>query len=95
MSVPAQKPVWVASGVIEITIKKRKGKTRVSYNGSFGVASVYKSLKMLSADTEFRKVAEQTGVSIIDKGNNTDFRKRDTADGFQQDLSYRFLRRTG
>ena len=40
-----------ASGVIEITTKKGvKGKTRVSYNGSFGVASVYKSLKMLSAD---------------------------------------------
>lgn len=32
-----------ASGVIEITTKKGvKGKTRVSYNGSFGVASVYK-----------------------------------------------------
>lgn len=74
-----------ASGVIEITTKKGvKGKTRVSYNGSFGVASVYKSLKMLSAD-EFRKVAEQTGVSIIDKGNNTDFRKEIQQTGFQQD----------
>lgn len=74
-----------ASGVIEITTKKGvKGKTRVSYNGSFGVASVYKSLKMLSAD-EFRKVAERTGVSIIDKGNNTDFRKEIQQTGFQQD----------
>ncbi len=74
-----------ASGVIEITTKKGvKGKTRVSYNGSFGVASVYKSLKMLSAD-EFRSVAERTGVSIIDKGNDTDFQKEIQQTGFQQD----------
>ena len=34
-----------ASGVIEVTTKKGvSGKTRVSYNGSFGITSVYKNL---------------------------------------------------
>lgn len=74
-----------ASGVIEITTKKGlKGKTRVSYNGSFGIASVYKNLEMLSAG-EFRQVAQQEGVPIIDLGNNTDFQKEIQQNGFQQD----------
>ena len=46
-----------ASGVIEITTKKGiRGKTRVSYNGSFGISSVYKNLEMLSG-SEFRDLA--------------------------------------
>ena len=39
-----------ASGVIEVTTKKGvSGKNRISYNGSFGIATVYKNLKMLPA----------------------------------------------
>nr|WP_234819898.1 SusC/RagA family TonB-linked outer membrane protein [Bacteroides zoogleoformans] len=74
-----------ASGVIEITTKKgMKGKTRVSYNGNFGVAAVYKSLKMLSAD-EYRDVARKEGISIVDLGNDTDFLKEIQRAGWQQD----------
>lgn len=62
-----------ASGVIEITTKKGiRGKTRVSYNGSFGISSVYKNLEMLSG-SEFRNLAQQQGISILDKGNETNF----------------------
>lgn len=51
-----------ASGVIEITTKKGvNSKTQVNYNGSFGVASVYKNLRMLSAD-EFRDFAKEPKV---------------------------------
>lgn len=73
-----------ASGVIEVTTKKGiSGKTRVSYNGSFGITSVYKNLSMLSADG-FRQVAGERGLSILDLGNNTDFQKEIEQTGFQQ-----------
>ena len=43
-----------ASGVIEVTTKKgMSGRTQVAYNGSFGISTVYKNLKMLSGD-EYR-----------------------------------------
>ena len=64
-----------ASGVIEVTTKKgMQGRTQVAYNGSFGISTVYKNLKMLSGD-EFRSVASERGISILDKGNNTNFQK--------------------
>ena len=64
-----------ASGVIEITTKKGvSGRTSVNYNGSFGIASSYKTVRMLNGD-EFRAVAKERGVSILDLGNNTDFQK--------------------
>lgn len=73
-----------ASGVIEITTKKGvSSKTQVNYNGSFGVASVYKNLRMLSAD-EFRDFAKEQGIVILDKGNNTDFQKEIEQTGLQQ-----------
>ena len=73
-----------ASGVIEITTKKgMSGKTQVSYNGIFGISTVYKNLKMLSAD-DFRRVASERGISILDKGNNTDFQKEIEQTGLQQ-----------
>ena len=73
-----------ASGVIEITTKKgMSGKTQVSYNGIFGISTVYKNLKMLSAD-DFRWVASERGISILDKGNNTDFQKEIEQTGLQQ-----------
>lgn len=73
-----------ASGVIEITTKKGVGgKTRVNYNGSFGISSVYKTLKMLNGD-EFRRVATDRNISILDKKNNTDFQKEITRTAIQQ-----------
>lgn len=65
-----------ASGVIEITTKKgMSGKTQVSYNGIFGISTVYKNLKMLSAD-DFRRVASERGISILDKETTPTSRKR-------------------
>lgn len=79
-----------ASGVIEVTTKKGiSGKTRVSYNSSFGIASVYKNLKMLSAD-DFRKLAADRNISILDKGYNTDFEKEIEQTGFQQNQNVAF-----
>ena len=73
-----------ASGVIEVTTKKGvSGKNRISYNGSFGIATVYKNLKMLPAGA-FRQVAAEQGISILDLGNNTDFQKEIEQTGFQQ-----------
>ena len=51
-----------------------QGRTQVAYNGSFGISTVYKNLKMLSGD-EFRSVASERGISILDKGNNTSRKK--------------------
>ena len=73
-----------ASGVIEVTTKKGvSGKNRISYNGSFDIATVYKNLKMLPAGA-FRQVAAEQGISILDLGNNTDFQKEIEQTGFQQ-----------
>ena len=55
-----------ASGVIEITTKKGvSGRTSVNYNGSFGIASSYKTVRMLNGD-EFRAVAKERGVDPDD-----------------------------
>lgn len=73
-----------ASGVIEITtVKGRKGLTRVNYNGSCGISTVYKRLQMLSGDG-FRQVAASRGISILDKKNSTDFQKEIEQTAFQQ-----------
>lgn len=72
-----------ASGVIEITTKKGvSGRTSVNYNGSFGIASSYKTVRMLNGN-EFRAVAKERGVSILDLGNNTDFQKEIEQTGLQ------------
>ncbi len=73
-----------ASGVIEVTTKKgRQGRTQVAYNGSFGISTVYRNLKMLSGN-EFRQIASERGISILDKGNNTNFQKEIEQTGLQQ-----------
>ncbi len=59
------------------------GRTQVAYNGIFGISTVYKNLKMLSGD-EFRRVASERGISILDKGYNTDFQKEIEQTGLQQ-----------
>ena len=61
--------------MINITTKKESTvKTRINYNGSFGIAHAYRHLDMLSGD-EYRKVTSENGISILDKGCNTDFQK--------------------
>ena len=62
-----------ASGVIEVTTKKgRGGKFHISYDGILGFEAVHKQLKMLNGD-EFRQAANNLGLSITDKGGNTNY----------------------
>jgi len=64
-----------AAGVIEVATKKGKSqKFQISYDGNFGFEQVYKRLEMTDA-AGFRLAAKQLGVSIIDKGYDTDFNK--------------------
>ena len=71
-----------AAGVIEVATKKgRESQFHISYDGAMGFESVYKRLKMLNA-SQFRSAAQQLGVSIIDKGFDTDFTKSPTRTGF-------------
>lgn len=79
-----------ASGVINIVTKKgRAGKTRVNYNGSFGVSHAYRRLDMLSG-AEYRKLAAERGWSILDKGYDTDFQKAIEQTGLQQNHNIAF-----
>ena len=79
-----------ASGVIEITTKRgAKGKASVYYNGSFGITSAYKRVDMLSGDG-FRETAQALGISILDKGYNTNFQKEIEQTGFQQSHNIAF-----
>lgn len=73
-----------ASGVIEVATKKGKSESfRVSYTGNYGIQSVYKNLEMLSAD-EFRAVARQLNMDILDLGNQTNFPEEITRLGVMQ-----------
>ena len=73
-----------ASGVINIVTKKGvAGRTRLSYNGSFGVTHAYRHLVMLSG-AEFRTTAQKEGLPIVDKGYDTDFLGAIEQTGIQQ-----------
>ncbi|WP_221659416.1 SusC/RagA family TonB-linked outer membrane protein [Bacteroides salyersiae] len=63
-----------ASGVIVVTtIKGKNGVKTLSYDGSFGIETVYKNLKMLDGD-QFRQVARDGGyANALDAGYNTNF----------------------
>lgn len=79
-----------ASGVINIVTKKGvAGKTRVNYSGSFGIARVYRHLDMLSG-AEFRRVAAENNLQILDKGYDTDFQKEIEQVGLQQNHNIAF-----
>lgn len=79
-----------ASGVINIVTKKGvAGKTRVNYSGSFGIAHVYRHLDMLSG-VEFRRVAAENNLQILDKGYDTDFQKEIEQVGLQQNHNIAF-----
>ena len=73
-----------ASGVIVVTtVKGKSGVKSLSYDGNFGIETVYKNLEMLDGN-EFRSVAEQRGVSILDMGSNTNFIKELQRTGYTQ-----------
>lgn len=73
-----------ASGVIVVTtVKGKNGVKSMSYDGSFGIESVYKNLDMLSA-AEYRSVAQERGISILDKGANTNFIEEMQRTGYTQ-----------
>lgn len=65
-----------ASGVIVVSTAKGKfGTKSISYEGNFGVETVYKNLEMLSGE-EFRQVVKDGNyVNALDKGYNTNFIK--------------------
>ena len=73
-----------ASGVIEVATKKGKGGAfSIGYDGSFGVEAVYKNMKMLSGD-DFRTVAADRNIDILDLGYNTNFPDEITRTGIVQ-----------
>lgn len=73
-----------ASGVIEVATKKGKGGAfSISYDGSFGVEAAYKNMDMLSAD-DFRRVARQRNIDILDLGYDTNFPDEMTRVGLVQ-----------
>ena len=73
-----------ASGVIEVATKKGKGGAfSISYDGSFGVEAVYKNMKMLSGN-DFRAVAADRNIDILDLGYDTDFPDEITRTGIIQ-----------
>jgi iron complex outermembrane receptor protein len=62
-----------ANGVIVITTKKgTAGKGKVALNIAGGVSNVSKKLKMLTGD-EYRAINSKLGLSIDDKGANTNW----------------------
>lgn len=79
-----------ASGVINIVTKKGlAGRTMVNYNGSFGVAAVYRHLDMLSA-TDYRRLVRENGLMLLDKGYGTDFQEEIQQLGLQQNHNLAF-----
>ena len=70
-----------AAGVIQVATKKGSGERfHIAYDGNVGVQGIYKNLEMLSAD-QFRQAASSLGISIGDKGYDTDFTKSPTRTG--------------
>ena len=73
-----------AAGVIEVATKKgRNQKFHISYDGSIGFEDVLKLTEMMNA-AEYRLAANQLGLSYIDMGYDTDFRKTIERTGFVQ-----------
>lgn len=73
-----------AAGVIEVkTLSGKSGKMRVNYNSSFSISSVYKTLKMMTAD-QYRNYGRQQHISFVDMNSDTDFQKLIQRTGFTQ-----------
>lgn len=70
-----------ASGVIQVKTKKGTGKGfQISYEGSYGIEAMYKSMEMLNA-AEYIAAAQKLGLEYNDKGYDTNFRKAITRTG--------------
>lgn len=80
-----------ASGVIVVTTAKGKaGTVSLSYNGTFGVETVYKNMETLDAG-QFRSALDKYGLDKnLDFGSNTDFIKEMERTGFNQNHSVSF-----
>jgi TonB-linked SusC/RagA family outer membrane protein len=73
-----------ASGVLVVTTVKGKiGVKSLSYEGVFGIETVYKNLKMLNA-AQYRAVAAERGLPILDKGYDTNFIEEIQRTGYTQ-----------
>ena len=73
-----------AAGVIEVATKKGRSQPfHISYDGSMGVEQVFKRTEMMNA-SEYRQAANALGLSYIDKGYDTDFRKAIERTGYVQ-----------
>ena len=71
-----------ASGVIEIKTKKSAGQGfQISYDGNYGLESMYKHLQMLSAP-EYIATAKNLGLEYNDGGYNTNFHDVITRTGY-------------
>ena len=70
-----------ASGVIQVKTKKGTGKGfQISYEGSYSIEAMYKSMEMLNA-AEYIAAAQKLGLEYNDKGYDTNFRKAITRTG--------------
>ena len=70
-----------ASGVIQVKTKKGTGKGfQISYESSYGIEAMYKSMEMLNA-AEYIAAAQKLGLEYNDKGYDTNFRKAITRTG--------------
>lgn len=74
-----------ASGVIVVTTAKGKaGVVSLSYDGTFGVETVYKNIKMLDA-AGYRAAVEAGGyTNALDRGASTNFMEEMQRTGFTQ-----------
>ena len=74
-----------ASGVIVVTtIKGKNGTKSLSYDGSFGIETVYKNLEMLDANA-YRQIVKDRGyANALDMGYNTNFIEAMQQTGYTQ-----------
>lgn len=74
-----------ASGVIVVTtIKGKNGTKTLSYDGSFGIETVYKNLEMLDANAYRQIVADRGYANALDMGYNTNFIEAMQQTGYTQ-----------
>ena len=74
-----------ASGVIVVTtIKGKNGSKSLSYDGSFGIETVYKNIEMLDANA-YRQIVKDRGyANALDMGYNTNFIEAMQQTGYTQ-----------
>lgn len=74
-----------ASGVIVVTtIKGKNGIKTLSYDGSFGIETVYKNLEMLDANAYRQIVADRGYANALDMGYSTNFIEAMQQTGYTQ-----------